>query len=476
MVQNVVSLVKFQLFSRLMSFVINNMVLRTIDSVSFGLINVRMEFFLSTVLFLSREGIRQSAERMKLTSFNNEEEKSQLFTLSLIPLLIGIPFVIFTCSIYLLFPPEEVDISTNFICTLYFSFSCLIELSSEPYFNSLQVQKMFSHISYARGAALLVKSLVTAVLIFSRTVHPVIAMSLAQVSHSVVLWVALFLCSGKFGAIKLHITSAWLKLSWRKSKQSLIGHFLNQGDLILLSLFSSLETQGKYSIASHYASIVVRLLFTPITEASRTYFSQIDLNNKDTARSAKQTKNNALETMRYFEFILKSCLYLALLLISVGYNNTDFAVKYILGSKWLNSSLPHLLSLHCILLGLLATNGITEGFMQSTMEIDELHKLDRRLIFFSMAYSVYGWIFVRYYEAQGLIISNCINSLIRIFSSWKYCMEYRRTSQAEGKFFFPRTVIICAAIGFLITSIPITNTILRLFIAVFIILTITSES
>ena len=57
--------------------------------------------------------------------------------------------------------------------------------------------------------------------------------------------------------------------------QSVVKHVLTQGDTFLVSLLSTPEVQGTYALANNYGGLLARLLFQPVEESSRTYFSRV---------------------------------------------------------------------------------------------------------------------------------------------------------------------------------------------------------
>ena len=50
--------------------------------------------------------------------------------------------------------------------------------------------------------------------------------------------------------------------------QSLVKHFLTEGDKFLVSRLSPLADQGGYAVAANYGSLVARIVFQPIEETA----------------------------------------------------------------------------------------------------------------------------------------------------------------------------------------------------------------
>ena len=72
----------------------------------------------------------------------------------------------------------------------------------------------------------------------------------------------------------MYFEPALFKLSVAMTGQSLIKHFLTEGDKFLVSRLSPLADQGGYAVAANYGSLVARIVFQPIEETARVFFSK----------------------------------------------------------------------------------------------------------------------------------------------------------------------------------------------------------
>lgn len=108
------SLMGLQLLSRLFTFALNQALVRLASPQVFGTASIQFELVLSTILFLSREGVRNTLLRVELSSTgegrarkDTEEEgvlraqdAARISNMALLPLAFGIPVSLLTAALY----------------------------------------------------------------------------------------------------------------------------------------------------------------------------------------------------------------------------------------------------------------------------------------------------------------------------------------------------------------------------------------
>jgi oligosaccharide translocation protein RFT1 len=123
------SLMGLQLFSRLFTFTLNQASSRLASPQVFGTAAIQFEFLLSTILFLSREGVRNAILRSR--SQNHDRELTE--NLTLLPSILGLPLMFLTIFIYERFAGETTKNQPYFrLATWLYAFAAMIELLSEP--------------------------------------------------------------------------------------------------------------------------------------------------------------------------------------------------------------------------------------------------------------------------------------------------------------------------------------------------------
>jgi len=126
---SVSSLIALQLFSRLFTFVLNHALFRLASPRAYGTIAIQFELMLSTILFVSREGVRNTLLRVG-------KSRASSSNLSVLPLLFGIPLALATSCFYALSAGKEVRDQHHFNAAIViYAFAALTELTSEPFHN-----------------------------------------------------------------------------------------------------------------------------------------------------------------------------------------------------------------------------------------------------------------------------------------------------------------------------------------------------
>ncbi|KAF8966968.1 Rft protein-domain-containing protein [Flammula alnicola] len=87
--------------------------------------------------------------------------------------------------------------------------------------------------------------------------------------------------------------------------QSLVKHFLTEGDKMILSWFSPLRDQGGYAIAVNYGSLIARIVFQPIEETLRVFFSRI-LGGGAKEKESEEQKTSLRQSAETLRSLLQS--------------------------------------------------------------------------------------------------------------------------------------------------------------------------
>jgi len=184
--------------------------------------------------------------------------------------------------------------------------------------------------------------------------------------------------------------------------QSLFKHVLTEGDKLILSWASPLQDQGGYAIAVNYGesalrtfrhagsdyftgSLVARIVFQPIEEILRVYFSKILSSTKDAkqtpithaedaahpSRTSLQQASNALISL----LAIQSSL--GVILVTFGSAYISIALHILLPSQYLSTSAPNVLAAWIWYIPVLAVNGGLEAFVSSVAIPKDLNRQSR---------------------------------------------------------------------------------------------------
>ena len=142
------SLMGLQVFSRFVTFVLNQALVRLATPQTYGTVSIQLEPVLSTILFLSREGFRNALLRAdgdvvdgaegaggkgKGKGKEPQERSVRLSNIALLPIYLGVPITLATISAYYTFASAAVKAQPYFTpVVILYALAALIDLSSEP--------------------------------------------------------------------------------------------------------------------------------------------------------------------------------------------------------------------------------------------------------------------------------------------------------------------------------------------------------
>lgn len=211
---------------------------------------------------------------------------------------------------------------------------------------------------------------------------------------------------------------------------TLLKLFLTEGEKILLLAVFAEKDWGVFGLVSNLGSIVLRLLFAPTEEIAYASFGQ----RQDHASAHWP--------------LLRSLL---LLQGSVGWIGLCFGpafssvvVRILYGAVWCASGAPIALAFYCVLLFLMALNGVLEAFVYATASPSWLWITQIWSVVASCALVGVAWL-VRDHGPSGLVVANCVAMSIRIL----VCSIYVRRELGVGfkEIEAPKKFLALVAIG-----------------------------
>ncbi|ORY99436.1 Rft protein-domain-containing protein [Syncephalastrum racemosum] len=441
-------LVLLQFASRMLTFGLHQVVLRYTTAETLGIASVKLELLLSTILFISREGFRCALLREQ-----KREDEQKVTNLSYIPVAVGLVTTVLACGYYLL----QIDDTTYphyRLSVVLFGLSALSELCAEPLFVLAMNRFYFRLRVTVEGVAVVTRCLIT----FSWTLFlggGVLAFAVAQAAFGVLMlvgYVIFFLNEAKAGRVdprallpRRLINGRWfdppmLNLATTLTKQSLLKHVLTEGDKMLISALSSDENQGVYAFVVNYGSLVVRILFQPLEETSRTLFSKL-LATK--TPSSMATASDMLMTL------LRCHVLLGFVFTCFATNYTRTLIDLLVGKEWSTErDAPAVLAIYCMYVPIMGINGVTEAFVQAVASKSDLSRLSYYMVGFSACFMFSGYLFMSLFDmgAIGLVLANMVNLGIRIAYSWHYIKRYFGKNMEIGDW-LPRLTTTAAFIS-----------------------------
>ncbi len=128
------SLMGLQILSRMFTSLLNQALFRLAPPSVFGAAAIQFELVLSTILFLSREGVRNALLRVETRE--DEDSNIRRLNLSFLPIVLGIPLSLLTSLLYICLAGQEIKRQPHFqAAIILYTLAAMTELLSEPMYN-----------------------------------------------------------------------------------------------------------------------------------------------------------------------------------------------------------------------------------------------------------------------------------------------------------------------------------------------------
>ncbi|KAI1360678.1 Rft-1-domain-containing protein [Xylaria arbuscula] len=485
-------LIILQIASRAVTFLANQLLLRFLTAQLLG-VSAQLEVYYLSVLFFARESLRVAVQRQgtqpaEIRHGNHPGQQDQhseskgqgadatdsqsVVNIAYLSLALGLPSSLGLGWAYLHYV-DPATASTPYLDTALriYGAAALIELLSEPAFVVLQHRLRFGPRAAAESTATFLRCAVTFGAANWGRRHSldlgVMPFALGQLAYgigllAVYLWYgavlarfegfSLFPCrvsqnmatrptTGQSSTHDRYILGYFftptLQLASSLMSQSLVKHILTQGDTFLVSILSNPQSQGVYALANNYGSLLARLVFQPIEESSRNYFSKL-LSSSISATEQKTRDTTPARTQVHkartdLQALLKFYVLLSVAVVSIGPYAAPLLVQIIAGPRWSGSGAGAVLSIYCMYIPLLAVNGVSEAFVSSVATKSEVHRQSLWMGAFSCTFAIAGFVSLRVLDlgAAGLVYANAINMICRILWSGAFISQYFRRNGVE---------------------------------------------
>jgi oligosaccharide translocation protein RFT1 len=262
-------LILLQLFTRLLTFTFNQLILRYTTPALFGFATIQLELLSSTILFLSREGFRTALQR-------DNGDIQRTVNIAYIPFVTGVLGAATGGYGFWRKASMEVKILDGFGSSIIlYCLATIVELFIEPCFAISQRMLTFKTRTLAEGLAVVARCVVTClstIYLSQRGQSSAMPFGLGQLAYAIVLAGVYLLFSFKQvnlipqliheekGGKTYWFHRPTLKLALSVTGQSLFKHVLTEGDKLVLTFLTTPYTQGIYAIISNYGISSMKLL------------------------------------------------------------------------------------------------------------------------------------------------------------------------------------------------------------------------
>ncbi|KAM0521313.1 hypothetical protein ACHAPE_002792 [Trichoderma viride] len=455
-------LIILQVASRLVTFVANQLLLRFLTAPLLAL-STQLEVFYLSVLFFARESLRVAIQRQGIAgAVNTKEDETDdnaaarqegQAVVNLGYLAVGLGSIVSVTLGWMYLASASADTFQTpwLVESLWlYGFAAMVELMSEPCFVLMQTRLQFG----TRATAESIATFLRCAVVFGSALWAsrkgldigVLPFALGQLSYGISLLVV-YLVSGYHLALKtgfsllpkqlnsnqnvVFLLSYFYKptvnLAGSMMAQSVVKHLLTQGDTFLISLFSNPEAQGVYALANNYGSLLARLLFQPVEESSRSYFSRLlSSPSSGNDQTATQPSSSVKEAKQNLHTILRLYILLSTIIVSIGPFAAPALLSIVAGKLWAGSGAGQVLSTYCFYIPFMGLNGITEAFVASVASEAQVHRQSFWMGIFSAVFAASAFLFMRVLSlgAIGLVYANSINMLCRIIWSGAFINNF----------------------------------------------------
>ncbi|PLW23776.1 hypothetical protein PCASD_08724 [Puccinia coronata f. sp. avenae] len=487
------SLIGLQLVSRLLTFLLNQTLVRFASPEALGTASIQFEVLINTVLFFSREGVRGGLSRTqdefnRLSEAGPSEKKDtsqgsllsitrrqQIVNACFVPIPIGIFFSFVLFFVYRFTVHLTTAQQPHFqTALLFYLIAVLLELISEPAYIHLILAGKTPRRVKVEGTAVTIKTVTTlfVVLLGYRLGRDwgLLGFATGQLAYSLSLTIcfwaphfaspsdhpertrlALFprqIAESQIRPTKSFFLDSWVakadfSLCYALTRQSIIKQFLTEGDKMIISKICPIAHQGGYALAMNYGSLIARILFQPVEETSRLYFSRSlstsraapkedESSSEDSAMAGLQASVDLLTNLTQFQ------LHLGLIFVTFGPPYVRLGLWILLGphSAYLRegsaSTIVEVLRAYCTLLPLLGLNGILEAFVQSAADEADLNRMSRLMAVWCAVFVAAVALFSSSWAARtlllsaevGMVMATGVNMICRIVYGWTFSRRY----------------------------------------------------
>jgi oligosaccharide translocation protein RFT1 len=419
------------------------------------------------------KAIEGQKERPDVSRTNGASPTQAAVNISYLAIVLGAVVAVVLGQLYISTVSSDILSTPNLLQSVYiYAFAAMLELLSEPAFVLMQIRLQFGVRATAEAVATFLRCFVTlgsAIYASRHGLHAgVLPFALGQAAYGLALlgvyvWYGLGLAQREnFSLLPVRLSGPeraergseakptiasgdyvlsyfyrpTLQLASSMMAQSLVKHLLTQGDTLLVSILSSADAQGVYALANNYGGLVARLLFQPIEESSRSYFSRLlsssSANNHKTQQQQQQQPDKPAVVLRKasadLQSLLKIYVLLSLFVVSIGPTAAPLLLSLVAGPQWRGTGAGACLAAFAWYVPLLAVNGVAEAFVASVASEAQVHAQSAWMGGFSLVFGAAGFVFLQVLDigAVGLVVANGVNMLCRITWCAAFIMRYFR--------------------------------------------------
>lgn len=439
------------LFTKIINFTFNMLLLRVINKETFGLAKIYLEFIFHILLFFPRETMRRCCQKYSASS-NNEEEHNKFVESAQLNWLFTFILAFLCFPLLLIFISFAETLKEYKIHLACYVGSALLELTMEPVILYMNLKLENKHKLFALTLPNYVRVISNYFLAIFFNMD-IWSFTLSRVLSSSLFFIYLFY----IGCFKYRLGSEVLLPNFRKYlifkdelkeiffsffQNSLLKLVLTNTEKTFLSFYSifSEENKAEYSFVLENFHILAKFLLEPVEDnffnlisKLKTYKNVSGYDREKHLNEKKKGKQEYDDKLKILQASIRLMLIFFTLMISYITIIGKETIIVLYTKTWASESTVKLTKLYSLYLGLLAINGIIEAYANAIICEKMMNYFRKSLILNSVLLVIFSFYFTQF-DISGLIFANCLCLILRIiFSLYLILVKNEDSEKSDGK-------------------------------------------